>query len=135
MELVLRLDHRREVEVLKIPVTYVHQTPEAGRSLFTIETRSYRLTPGAIYTLSMYMKADKPRDVQIGLQGLGPIGKDQRGRPKLQPDIRALAKRVRLGTEWTRYSVTGALPEVACGLYHLSADYHSEDPTPGFAWI
>lgn len=120
---------------LKIPTTLVQVTPELARSTFAIETRSYPLKAGGKYTLSLYLKSDKPRNVTFGLMGLGPIGKNQRGRPKLQPDVSALRQVAKLTTEWKRYSVAGTLPEAAAGLYHVKLEYHGDDPAAGFVWV
>ena len=114
------------------PGTSVHPTPDLARTQFAVESRSYPLKPGAKYTLSLYMKSDQPRSVAVRLDGLGMIGKDQRGRNKPAPDSVALRTIAKLTTDWARYSVTGTLPDAAGGLYHVMLDYGSNDAAPGF---
>ncbi len=120
---------------LKIPTTLVQVAPQLSRTQFAIESRSYPLKAGAKYTLSLFMKADKPRNVTFGLAGLGAIGKDQRGRAKVEQETLPLRSVAKLTTQWTRFSVTGELPEAALGPYHIKLEYHSDDQTPGFVWI
>ena len=122
---------------LKIPMTRMQVTPEHARSQFGIESKSYALKPGGKYTLSLYMKADKPCNVVFELAGLGVIGKNEHGRPKLQPDTNALRKVAKVTAEWTRFSVTGELSDAAAGLYHVKLECRSDDAaaTPGFVWV
>jgi hypothetical protein len=122
---------------LKIPMTRVQVTPELARSQFGIESRSYAVKSGHQYTLSLYMKADKPCNVVFELAGLGVIGKNDRGRPKLQPDTNALHKVAKVATEWARFSVTAELPEAAAGLYHVKLECRGDDgaEAPGFVWV
>ncbi|HNQ35558.1 MAG TPA: endo-1,4-beta-xylanase [bacterium] len=120
---------------LKIPTTNRQLTMQVARSVFTIETKYYRLTPGRKYTLSLYMKADKPCAVEFGLLGHGPSERDAKGRAIQKPDDRLLWQKAQLETGWKRYSVSGEPAASPGGLAHLSIDYRTEDLTPINVWI
>lgn len=74
---------------------------------------------GMTYTLSMFMKADKPRDIQMLIFREVP-----------SYEVR-FSKTVNLGTEWEEYWVTGTAPEdsqVAMKLLNAGAG-------KGFYWV